>query len=304
MERQWYAGFLRQAAAALRNARTSLEAVADRLGRDGPERGVVHRPHPIRQPVLRERRHVHHADDVPGVANHLQRRIDHRGSPWRPAPLAAGKALHVIEPNDPRRDTRRRGDFSCPPAFPRLFSAGTSPFGNAPTIQRRVSECVGYWRRSRRPWRPCCCVRPASRRPRTGRALTGKWFCDDGGTSYVRQVGDELWWTGRSGEPKGEKKAFANIFHGTIHGNKITGSWVEQPRRREPECGNAGAGDRRKRREAGAEKDGRHGPGSAAPSGRLTSRRGTGRRGYSKSTRGIPLYFTRPGVRHPQTPGS
>ena len=72
-------------------------------------------------------------------------------------------------------------------------------------------------------------MRPASRRPRTGRHLTGKWFCDDGGTYYVRQVGDELWWTGRSGEPKGEKKAFANIFHGTIHGNKITGSWVDDP---------------------------------------------------------------------------
>ena len=35
MERLWYAGFLRQAVAALRNARTSLEAVADRRGSYG-----------------------------------------------------------------------------------------------------------------------------------------------------------------------------------------------------------------------------------------------------------------------------
>jgi hypothetical protein len=32
--------------------------------------------------------------------------------------------------------------------------------------------------------------------------LTGRWVCDDGGTYFVRQVGDEVWWTGKSGEPK------------------------------------------------------------------------------------------------------
>ena len=60
--------------------------------------------------------------------------------------------------------------------------------------------------------------------------LTGTWSCDDGGTYYVRQIGDEVWWTGQSGEPRGEKKAFANVFHGTINGNKITGSWVDDPK--------------------------------------------------------------------------
>ena len=48
MERLWYAGFLRQAVAALRNARTSLEAVADRLRRDGFERGLNTPPAPHR----------------------------------------------------------------------------------------------------------------------------------------------------------------------------------------------------------------------------------------------------------------
>jgi hypothetical protein len=59
--------------------------------------------------------------------------------------------------------------------------------------------------------------------------LTGRWTCDDGGTYYIRQIGNELWWTGKSGEPKGQKKAFANIFHGTINGNEITGSWADDP---------------------------------------------------------------------------
>ena len=48
MERLWYAGFLRQAVAALRNARTSLEAVADRLGRNDSERGLNIPPAPHR----------------------------------------------------------------------------------------------------------------------------------------------------------------------------------------------------------------------------------------------------------------
>lgn len=59
--------------------------------------------------------------------------------------------------------------------------------------------------------------------------LTGRWSCDDGGIYYIRQVGDEVWWTGRSGEPKDKRKAFANVFHGTIRGREIVGSWADDP---------------------------------------------------------------------------
>jgi hypothetical protein len=59
--------------------------------------------------------------------------------------------------------------------------------------------------------------------------LTGKWTCDDGGVYFLRQIGNELWWTGKSTEPRGEKKAFANVFHGTIEGNEIRGSWADDP---------------------------------------------------------------------------
>jgi hypothetical protein len=58
--------------------------------------------------------------------------------------------------------------------------------------------------------------------------LTGRWSCDDGGTYYIRQIGKDVWWTGRSGERKG-KKAFANVFHGKITGNMISGSWADDP---------------------------------------------------------------------------
>jgi hypothetical protein len=61
--------------------------------------------------------------------------------------------------------------------------------------------------------------------------LTGRWGCDDGGHYFVRHVGNEVWWSGSSRNPKGPAKAnFANIFHGTINGNVITESWVNDPK--------------------------------------------------------------------------
>jgi hypothetical protein len=65
----------------------------------------------------------------------------------------------------------------------------------------------------------------------TKQDLSGRWHCDDGGTYFVRQVGNELWWTGKSGEKleKGKKKAFANVYHGKIDGNKVVGSWADDP---------------------------------------------------------------------------
>jgi len=60
--------------------------------------------------------------------------------------------------------------------------------------------------------------------------LTGRWGCDDGGHYFVRQIGKEIWWTGSNKNPKGpDKSDFSNIFHGTIDGNVITGSWVDDP---------------------------------------------------------------------------
>jgi hypothetical protein len=61
--------------------------------------------------------------------------------------------------------------------------------------------------------------------------LTGKWDCDDNGIYHVRQIGVEVWWKGESKErdPANKKKYFSNIFHGTIKGNKIVGSWADDP---------------------------------------------------------------------------
>jgi hypothetical protein len=57
------------------------------------------------------------------------------------------------------------------------------------------------------------------------RDLTGTWFCDDGGTYYLRQVGDRVVWFGENGNRK-----FANVFDGRISGSRLRGRWVDVPK--------------------------------------------------------------------------
>jgi hypothetical protein len=56
--------------------------------------------------------------------------------------------------------------------------------------------------------------------------LSGVYKCNDGGTYYVRQNGNNLWWYGESGDGVG----WANVFKGTIRGDEIRGSWVDVPK--------------------------------------------------------------------------
>ena len=56
--------------------------------------------------------------------------------------------------------------------------------------------------------------------------LTGVWASNDGGTYYISQYGNDVWWFGKSnGDPPG----FANVFHGLIDGNSISGIWADVP---------------------------------------------------------------------------
>ncbi len=56
--------------------------------------------------------------------------------------------------------------------------------------------------------------------------LTGSWRCDDGGTYYVRQAGNEIWWYGESGDGG---RSWSNVFYGYIQGNRIVGKWADVP---------------------------------------------------------------------------
>ena len=59
--------------------------------------------------------------------------------------------------------------------------------------------------------------------------LTGKWSinCGGGGTYYLRQINDEVWWIGES--PDGGR-TWTNIGHGQIKGKVLTVRWADAPR--------------------------------------------------------------------------
>jgi hypothetical protein len=57
--------------------------------------------------------------------------------------------------------------------------------------------------------------------------IYGVWKGNDGGTYYMRQIGGDVWWLGQSADGG---KSFTNVFHGQVHGNKLTGGWLDLPR--------------------------------------------------------------------------
>ncbi len=57
--------------------------------------------------------------------------------------------------------------------------------------------------------------------------LTGVWGCDDGGTYYLRQVGNTVWWYG---EYSPIDPGWTNVAKGTISGSKLTVTWADVPK--------------------------------------------------------------------------
>ena len=60
--------------------------------------------------------------------------------------------------------------------------------------------------------------------------LTGIWKANDGGTYYIRNIGNDVWWLGISSNDDG--KTFSNVLKGQIHTNNktITADWSDIPR--------------------------------------------------------------------------
>ncbi|MHA7058818.1 hypothetical protein ACWGOQ_0016455 [Aquimarina sp. M1] len=55
--------------------------------------------------------------------------------------------------------------------------------------------------------------------------LTGYYSGSDNGHYYIRQTGNEIFWLGE--DPSGK---WANVFNGTLEGNKITGTFYDVPK--------------------------------------------------------------------------
>jgi hypothetical protein len=59
--------------------------------------------------------------------------------------------------------------------------------------------------------------------------LTGRWLCDDGGSYFVRQIGNEIWWHGLS---RDGGATWSNVFHGRLDGRHVNGRWADVPQGR------------------------------------------------------------------------
>jgi hypothetical protein len=57
--------------------------------------------------------------------------------------------------------------------------------------------------------------------------LTGVWDCNDGGTYYIRQSADTVWWFG---EPSNQPAGWSNVAKGTIISDTIEMDWSDVPK--------------------------------------------------------------------------
>jgi len=57
--------------------------------------------------------------------------------------------------------------------------------------------------------------------------LSGIWHGNDGGTYYIRQNGQKVWWVG--GTTYNEGTTFVNVFFGQRSGDSIKGNWADVP---------------------------------------------------------------------------
>lgn len=69
------------------------------------------------------------------------------------------------------------------------------------------------------------------RKPETERQalfpdITGRWYADDNGRYYVRQIGNDVWWYAEAQGPP----FWTNAFRGKIYGDKIVGDWADVPK--------------------------------------------------------------------------
>jgi hypothetical protein len=69
-------------------------------------------------------------------------------------------------------------------------------------------------------WPLTACAQPAA-------DLTGVWACDDGGTYYMRQIGNILWW---EAEASAANPRWANVARGIVAGGTVTLEYTDVPK--------------------------------------------------------------------------
>ncbi|MEM7795020.1 MAG: hypothetical protein AAF579_11300 [Cyanobacteria bacterium P01_C01_bin.118] len=70
--------------------------------------------------------------------------------------------------------------------------------------------------------------------PQVTQDLSGQWQGNDGGTYYINQIGNTVWWYGESSDGGA---TWTNVFHGTVQGNRVVGEWSDVPKGRIDQAG-------------------------------------------------------------------
>lgn len=56
------------------------------------------------------------------------------------------------------------------------------------------------------------------------KALTGRYVANDGGTYYLKKIGNTVWWMGESAD---DGHSWTNVFKGTYDNGTFTGNWAD-----------------------------------------------------------------------------
>jgi hypothetical protein len=62
--------------------------------------------------------------------------------------------------------------------------------------------------------------------------LTGTWNTEDGGTYYIRQIGNDIWWFGSKSITTATHDTltlYSNVFKGIRNGTDVFGTWADVP---------------------------------------------------------------------------
>lgn len=102
-------------------------------------------------------------------------------------------------------------DFTATVDATRLAFVSLVPTGNGPALDNvRISV-----------------IDKTDNNPQTSNFdLTGVWSCDDDGIYYIRQFGDQIWWSARHNV---DNPVWTNVARGTISGNTIRLDYVDVP---------------------------------------------------------------------------
>lgn len=102
-------------------------------------------------------------------------------------------------------------DFTATTDATKLAFISLTPTGNGPALDNVRVSVIG---------------KTSNNLPVSNFDLTGTWSCNDNGIYYIRQFGDQIWWSARHNVAN---PVWTNVARGTISGNTVRLDYVDVP---------------------------------------------------------------------------